>query len=261
MTDSSQLETQFNNLVDWMRKHPQVVVAYSGGVDSTLVAFAAYRAHGDKARIVFCQTPLIAHEEVNDAVKLATQLNFPLRILELNPLELDMVRTNEPDRCYFCKHHIFSTIATEHSDYVVVDGTNLDDTFTDRPGLRALTQLHVESPLAELKITKTEIRAISKMLGLPNWDKPSAPCLATRFKSHTTMSLEMLERVQEAERIVRDAGFSYVRVRDNYPQAIIEVHPREVERLQHTLESVRGSLTHLYQVLSVAPLGYPGSTD
>ena len=261
MSNTEKLEAHLNNLSEWMKNNGRVAVAYSGGVDSTLVAAVASRALGDKADIIFCHTPLIARQEADEAVALADSLKFPLTVLELDPLALEQVRENHPDRCYFCKYHIFSQIAAAYPDCAIVDGTNLDDTFTDRPGLKALDQLNVKSPLAEQRITKKEIRALSKTMGLPNWDKPSAPCLATRFAPYATISLEALERAQEAEDIVSQAGFSYVRVRDHYPKAVIEVHPDEVKRLQRTLESVRSSLSALYQIIAVAPEGYPGSTD
>lgn len=254
------IDGRFDELVAWIKEQEEVVVAFSGGVDSTLVAYSAMMALGESAHVIFCQTPLMTFEEVNGAVALATSLRLPLKILELDPLEIDAVRENHEDRCYHCKRYIFENIAKQHPGVTVLDGTNLDDTFTDRPGLGALDELGVKSPLALLRIGKEEVRAIGEHIHLPNWEKPSAPCLATRFRPNTTLSLEMLSRTQKAERVLTDAGYTYVRIRDRYPEGVIEVHPDEVQRLNREIETLRGSLAPYYQTVTVDPEGYRGST-
>lgn len=257
---TSYIDNRFNELVAWIKAQGEVSIAFSGGVDSTLVAYSAFLALGESAHIILCQTPLMPLEEVNDAVALAASFRLPFQILELDPLELDSVRENHADRCYHCKRYIFESIAEQHPGVVVLDGTNIDDTFTDRPGLRALAELDVKSPLALLGIGKEEVRAIGEHIHLPNWDKPSAPCLATRFKTDTTLSLEMLSRTQKAERILTQAGFTYVRIRDRFPEGIIQVHPSEVARLNLKIEELRKRLAPYYQTLTIDPEGYRGST-
>lgn len=254
------IDKRFDELVAWIKELGEVSVAYSGGVDSTLVAYAAFLALGESAHIILCQTPLMPYEEVNNAAELAASFRLPLQILELNPLEIDSVRENHTDRCYHCKRYIFESIAQQHPGVVVLDGTNLDDTFTDRPGLRALVELDVKSPLALLDIGKSEVRAIGEHIHLPNWDKPSAPCLATRYEPNTTLSLEMLKRTQEAEEILTQEGFTYVRMRDRYPEGIIEVHPSEVARLNLKIKELHERLAPYYQTISIDPEGYRGST-
>lgn len=254
------LKARYDDLVALIHSFGEVVVAYSGGIDSTLVAYSAARALPDTARAIFFSTPLLAPEESIDAQALAQELGLPFEMLTLNPLSVEAVAFNHEDRCYHCKQAIFSQLQGLFPGVVVLDGTNYDDLFADRPGLRALKQLGIKSPLAQLEIGKEEVRAMAKMLGLPNYAKPSAPCLATRFEVGAELTPQKLVNVAQAEDLLRAAGFTYVRVRDHGASATIEVHPNEVERLEAMQHDIATSLKPFYERVAVAPRGYRGST-
>lgn len=254
------LNARYDELVAYIKDFGAVVVAYSGGIDSTLVAYAAAHALPKTAQALFFSTPLLAPEESVEAQAVARELALPFEVLAFNPLLIEEVGYNHEDRCFHCKYAIFSQVQSLFPDIVVLDGTNFDDLFADRPGLRALKSLGVKSPLAALEIGKEEVRAIAKMLNLPNYAKPSAPCLATRFEVGAELTPERLARVAQAEELLRKAGFSYVRVRDHGLSATIEVHPDEVLRLEEMQHSIATSLKAHYEHIDVALSGYQGST-
>lgn len=200
------------------------VVAYSGGVDSTVVAYVARKMHGSNVRIVSFITPLLSPFEVEDARKLSDVLNLDVEFIELDPRTSEKVFHNDPTRCYLCKHLLFSQLRTVTEEkFPLVDGTNSNDLSDSRPGLRALEELGVRSPLAECEIDKQAVRTLARELGLPNANKPSAPCLATRFEVDTTLTDEVLRRASDAEEVVRKVGFEDFRVRDRGTQALVEI--------------------------------------
>jgi uncharacterized protein len=229
------LEEKYQRLLNWFKDKKGVLVAFSGGVDSTLVAYAAKTVLGDKALAVTANSPLLPPGELEEAKKLAKLMGIRHKIIEVNELENKHLVENPPNRCYYCKKELMETllkIASEEGLEVVVDGTNADDMQSYRPGIKALRELGIRSPLAEVGLKKDEIRAISKTLGLPTADKPPVACLASRFPYGRKITPEAVKRVGEAETIVRRlAGVKLVRVRDHGEIARIEIAREERRKL------------------------------
>lgn len=189
-----------------------LTVAYSGGVDSTVVGAVARRVLGDRCRVVLIDSPLMSRREFSAAIQTAESADLDLEIVTANPLCATEVAENDSSRCYHCKRILMSALVDEYG-LPVVDGSNADDVVTPRPGLKALGELGVRSPLADATISKAMVRAIARYLNLPNADKPSAPCAATRFPFGTPLDQTIFEPLSWAEHRLRDAAFQDVRVR------------------------------------------------
>jgi len=228
-----ELETKYQRLKEILADIGGVVVAYSGGVDSTLLLKAALEALGDRAFAVTVASAIHPTGEVEEAAALARQLGARHSTLELDVMENEQLVSNSPERCYHCKKELFRRllgIVEEAGLEALVEGSNVDDLRDYRPGLRALEELKVRSPLREAELTKNEIRAISKALGLPTWDRPSLACLASRFPYGDRLTPERLARVEAAEWFLRGLGIRQVRVRDYGQTARIEVDISDLKR-------------------------------
>jgi len=215
----------------------KVVVAFSGGVDSTFLLKAAKDALGDRNVIaVTALSPLYPDRELARAKKSAQEMGVRHLLIESNELEIEGFSKNPPDRCYLCKKELFKEIgslAQQEGIPFIVEGSTLDDEKDHRPGRKAIQELGIQSPLKEAMFTKGEVREISKALGLPTWDKPSFACLASRFPYGEEITLDELRMVDEAEAFLFSLGFKQVRVR-HYPNlARIEVYPEEMSRLMN----------------------------
>jgi len=214
------------NLTDFITDIGPCAVAFSGGVDSSVVAAAAYRAHGNAALAVTVVSELCPESEAEEAAVVARFIGIPHIVVRSALLTDETVSTNPPDRCYHCKKKAFALIyeaAGARGITCVADGTNADDMETYRPGLKALAEMGVASPLALLGIRKEGVRELARVYGLPNAEKPSAPCLATRFPYGTMLTPAGIARVQAAEDAVRSLGFTGFRVRDHGEVARIEI--------------------------------------
>lgn len=203
----------------------RIAVAFSGGVDSSLLLAAAHEAVGESALAVTALSPLVPSEEIERAMRIAARLG--VRVRTVSPVDLadPVFRSNRPDRCYHCKKKIFSAIldvAREEGIECVVEGSNTDDLGDYRPGLRALRELGIRSPYLELRISKRDIRDMAREKGLENWNTPSAACLASRIPYGEAVTRERLERIARAEVSLRTLGFSQLRVRDHGDLARIE---------------------------------------
>jgi len=218
-----------------LRALGRAAVAFSGGVDSTLLLRLALEALGrDNVLAVLADTPSLPRRERDAALRLAGQLGAAC--LTVDPCEIDdpAYAANPPDRCYHCKLRLFTAIiraAAERGFTHVLDGNNADDASDTRPGRRALQELGVASPLAEAGLTKAEIRAISRRLGLPTADKPAQACLASRIPYGTPVTRALLARIDRAEEALHAAGFDHCRVRHHGDVARIELAPEALPRL------------------------------
>jgi len=220
-------------LVHWFEPFSSVMVAFSGGVDSSVVAYAAHEAKGDLSLAVTFDSPLLPPGEIEDATSIASAIGIRHEVIKSDVP--DVVLANDRLRCYYCKKGemgYLAKLAKERGFEVVVDGTNASDLSGGwRPGAKALSEVGVRSPLAELGIRKDEVRAIAKEAGLPNFNKPSMACLASRFPYGHRITLDELKRVGAAELYIRQLGFKIVRVRDFGSVARIEVGKDEIPML------------------------------
>lgn len=211
-----------------------VVVAFSGGVDSGLLAAFGYAALGERLLAVTVHSPVEGPGDNEAAMAVAQQVGFRHRVVDFNDLDNPLFVANPPDRCYHCKAARFKgilKIAAEDGAAWVAEGSNADDTNDYRPGARAVRELGIRSPLAEAGLTKADIRALAKAIDLPVWDRPSAPCLATRFPYGTPVTGAGLIQVRQGEDFLRSRGFQSVRVRHFGDTARIEVSPERIGQL------------------------------
>jgi uncharacterized protein len=211
-----------------------VLVAYSGGVDSTFLLTVAHSVLGDQALGVVARSETYPAREAEEAIAYAAQLGVRCQVIHTEELDLAGYADNPPDRCYYCKRELFEKLlrmAAAEGRPAVADGSNADDLGDWRPGMKAGRELGVRSLLQEVGLTKAEIRELSREMGLPTWDKPSLACLASRFPYGTPITAEKLSVVERAEEAIRGLGFRQVRVRHHGDTARIEVPEEEVARL------------------------------
>jgi len=222
----------------------RVVVAYSGGTDSTLVAAVAARALGDRALAVTAVSPSLAPGEAEEARRVAAELGIAHRLVRTHEVEDSAYLANGTDRCYRCKSELYGvlrTVAEDAGGAQVVSGANVDDLGDFRPGLRAAAEHGVRHPLVEVGMTKPEVRDAARSLGIPTWDKPASACLSSRIAFGVTISVEMLSKVGRAEALLKELGFRQCRVRVHGDVVRIEVEPEDVARLAEP--AVRGRVT------------------
>jgi uncharacterized protein len=228
------LQAKWQALLENIHQLGSVLVAFSGGVDSGLLATAAYHALSEKMLAVTLKSAVEEEESWLLAQATAQAVGFPIEGVEGRELDNPDFVANTPQRCYFCKKDTFSGLkkmAGERGFACIAEGTNADDQNDYRPGMRAVDELNVRSPLAEVGLTKPEIRMLARALELPVWDRPSSPCLASRIPYGIQVTRENIARVAAGERYLRELGFSPVRVRYERATARLEVIPEEITRL------------------------------
>ena len=225
-----QTEAKVGRLKHTLAEMKTVLVAYSGGVDSTFLATAAHEVLGSKMLAVLVSGSIFTREEHDEAETIARTAGFPYRAIELNLLQAPGFATNPPDRCYHCRIALFGRlkqIAAEEGLDWVIDGTNYDDLTDYRPGRRAAEESGVRSPLIEAELTKEEVRHLSREKGLPTWNKPASPCLASRIPYGTPVTLETLQLISQGEKFLHSLGLGQLRLRHHGDIARIEVDDRK----------------------------------
>ncbi|WP_181852816.1 ATP-dependent sacrificial sulfur transferase LarE [Nostoc sp. ATCC 53789] len=240
------LTEKFEQLKALFEEMDQALIAYSGGVDSTLVAKIAYDALGDRALAVTAVSPSLLPEELEDAKIQAATIGIAHKIVQTHEMENPNYTSNPVNRCYFCKSELHDTLkplALQLGYPYVVDGVNADDLHDYRPGIQAAKERGARSPLAEVGVTKVEVRQLSQELGLPWWDKPAQPCLSSRFPYGEEITVAKLQRVGRAEIFLRKLGWQNLRVRSEGDTARIELSPEQIKEFVLT--------TDLQKVVSV----------
>ncbi len=209
-----------------------VVVAYSGGVDSAYLACIAHETLGDAAVAVTANSPSYPQRHREMALRIATQFGLRHRMIQTRELERPEYRANPANRCYFCKHELYSHLSVIAADLgaVVVDGNNADDRGDYRPGRQAAREFGVRSPLDEVDLSKEEIRALSRAAGLPTWDEPASACLSSRIPYQSEVTDEKLRMIEAAEQVLRRLGFRVCRVRHHDDLARVELGRDEIAR-------------------------------
>lgn len=217
----------------------RALIAYSGGIDSTLVAKIAYDVLSDRALAITAESPSLLPEDLEEARIQAATIGIPHEIVQTHEMDNPNYTSNPVNRCYFCKSELHDTLkplAQQRGYPYVVDGVNADDLQDYRPGIQAAKERGARSPLAEVGITKMEVRQLSQRLGLPWWDKPAQPCLSSRFPYGEEITVGKLQRVGRAELYLRQLGLKNLRVRSEGDTARIELPPEQIKQFVLTTD-------------------------
>ena len=256
----SDAHSKLDALKNYLRQLGSVAVAFSSGVDSTFLLSIAHDVLGARAVAVTASSKFFPSREAVDAQNFCSDIGVRQIVFNVDHLSIDGLKKNPPDRCYICKKFLFETIkkiAAENNLAHVVEGSNMDDNGDYRPGMKAIAELDIKSPLRHVGLYKNEIRALSKELGLPTWNKPSFACLASRFVYGEIISDQKLSMVERAEQFLIDRGVRQVRVRIHDRLARIEIEPTEFDRLIKIRAEVDKSFKALgFQYVTLDLIGY-----
>jgi pyridinium-3,5-biscarboxylic acid mononucleotide sulfurtransferase len=231
--DAASLERKEAALGRALRELPSLIVAYSGGVDSAYLAYAAHRVLGDSVLCVTADSPSYPERHRAIAHRVAEQFGFNHVVIQTSEMARPEYRANPANRCYFCKHELYthlSAIARERGIPVIADGSNADDRGDYRPGRQAAREFGVRSPLDDAELTKAEIRELSRRAGLPTWDEPASACLSSRIPYFTEVTDEKLRMIERAEAVLHELGFRICRVRHHDTMARLELGRDEIAR-------------------------------
>jgi len=268
MSEKKRLKLKINDIVKKLQKKKSVVVAFSGGVDSSVVAALTHKALGEKALAVTVDSPLLPPDELKEAEKIAQQIGIRHKVIKMNELTVPGFAANPDNRCYLCKKFRLNTIkklAEKNKFKVIVDGTTVSDLSEYRPGLKASKEMDAYSPLLEAGLMKDDIRVIAGFLGLPTANKPSSPCLASRVPYGEKLTLEKLGRVAAAESYIKKlTGVKTLRVRDHNGLARIEVDSDERKIFnENVMDKIARKLDEFgYKFVTLDLHGYrPGRFD
>ena len=244
---NSHIQNKIEDLEIWFSKRKGSIVAFSGGIDSTLVLFLSRKFQGKENAIgVISNSESLKSRDFEFAKDFCNHFDIHLEIIKTLELADERYNKNPENRCYFCKEHLFhdlQSIKNKYPEFDVLSGTNRDDLGDYRPGLKAAAEYKVLSPMVDCTVSKEELRHIACYFGLPNWDKPSSPCLSSRVPYNHTITSEKLRQIEDAENILNEYGFNDVRVRHYGTYGQIEVRKEELEKLimveQEVVEKIR----------------------
>jgi pyridinium-3,5-biscarboxylic acid mononucleotide sulfurtransferase len=254
------MSTQLQALRTWLRAHPRLAIAYSGGVDSSLLLRLATEELSTEAIGIMAISPSLSEGERQQAVEQAQLMGAQLKLIHTQETDDPRYMANAPNRCYFCKEHVYAALkiwATSHGYCYIADGMNAEDTLDLRPGRAAAKQHGVLSPLHDLGFTKADIRATAKELGLSSWNKPAAACLASRIPYGTSVTTQLLSQVERAEASLSALGFTELRVRHHGDVARVEVPPSAFTHIMEQRDSIVSALQktgYTYVTLDLAGL-------
>ncbi len=257
-------DTKYKQLIDYLENLGGAAIAFSGGVDSTFLLKASKDALGDKVLAMTVKSPYIPDWEISEAKEITAQLGIQHIITEVPVAE--QIMNNPKDRCYLCKTFIFTRlkeIASQHGFKHVIDGSNSEDSENERPGMKALLELDIKSPLKETGFTKKDIRKYSWINNLPTWDKPAYACLLTRIPYNTSLEEEILRRIEKSEKFLIDLGIRAVRVRVHDNLARIETEPSLIKKIfqENLLEKISQELkSYGFRYVTLDIEGYRPST-
>lgn len=239
---SEEIIQKIEALNQWFNKQKGSIVAFSGGIDSTLVLYMARQIQGRENAIgVISNSESLKDKDFQLAKDFCDKYDIILEVVNTREIEDERYNKNPEDRCFYCKEHLYTSIQKtqeKYPEFLVLNGTNFDDFDDYRPGLRAANKYKVYSPMADCKITKEDIRTIAKHYELPNWDKPASPCLSSRIPYNHSITSEKLKQVENAEGILNRFGFKDVRVRHYGDYGKIEVQKEELEKLMLVKDEV-----------------------
>lgn len=230
-----EVQLKLKRLESWYSKRKGSIVAFSGGIDSTLVLYLARKFQGKQNAIgVISNSESLKKKDFELAQSICREFDIRLEVIKTNELTDERYNQNPINRCYFCKEHLYSDlskIVDKYPGFDVLNGTNFDDFGDYRPGLKAASKFNIGSPMADCKVTKEELRQLARHFQLPNWDKPASPCLSSRIPYNQVVTQKKLQQIEEAENILNEMGFSNVRVRHYDTYGKIEVPGNELEQL------------------------------
>lgn len=236
-------------LKDWFKNHKGTVTAFSGGVDSSLVLYVSKMVLGDQAFGLISNSESLKSKDFQIATSFCEKHAISLEIIKTEELKDPNYAANPSNRCFFCKNHLYEAmleiIAERYPEHTVINGTNADDLGDYRPGLEAAKNHAIQSPLAELNISKEEVIAMANHLGLETANKPPSPCLSSRIPYGTPVNKERLRQIENAEYILNDFGFDIVRVRNNGDSATIEVPASDIEKLKEKMDVISIGIRNL----------------
>lgn len=246
---SSQLSDKLHALEEWFGERQGSIVAFSGGIDSTLVLYLARKFQGKENAIgVISNSESLKNRDFLQAKEFCKLFDIHLEVIVTKELEDERYNQNPINRCYFCKEHLFhdlTEISEKYPGFEVLSGTNADDLGDYRPGIDAAKKFQVQAPMVDCIVTKEELRQIARYFNLPNWDKPASPCLSSRIPYNQTVTIKKLRQIEDAEEILNNFGFVDVRVRHYGSYGKIEVHKDDLQKLRLVQNEVVQKITAL----------------